>query len=136
MDSKELEGKKIADLREIAKTAGIENADKLKKSEIIEQLTAKQTSNEDSDDDNKSKRPRKRIKVVDENKEEQGSLFKDDDRSKESISPEKPQKEPSSSEKTPVDKPASEQKSSDKNEADDDKRSSFSRRGNRNHEWT
>ncbi len=39
MDIKELESKKIADLRTIAVAAGIENADKLKKAEIIAQLT-------------------------------------------------------------------------------------------------
>lgn len=79
MDSKELEGKKIADLREIAKAAGIENADKLKKNEIIEQLSGAQGSTDSKAEEQKTKRPRKRVQVAEEKKEEQGSLFKEND---------------------------------------------------------
>ncbi len=76
MDIKELEGKKIADLREIAKAAGIDNADDLKKDEIIEQLTGKSGGSSDDDSD-KKKRPRKRVVKEDEQAEEQVNLFKD-----------------------------------------------------------
>ena len=39
MDKKDLESKKLSDLRVIAAAAGIENADTYKKAELINQLT-------------------------------------------------------------------------------------------------
>jgi len=87
MNKKELEGKKVADLREIAETAGIPNAKTLKKGDIIDQLVAssevaKEVSNDDSKDDSNSaeasKRKRTRKKVMMEPSEtEQPSLFKE-----------------------------------------------------------
>ena len=61
MDKKELESKKIADLRQMAIAAGVEDTDNLKKSEIIEKLigTEGTSSNEDSSGKPKRKRVRK-----------------------------------------------------------------------------
>ena len=77
MDIKELEGKKLADLKEIAAAAGIENADKLKKSELIEKLTGASSEGESGDDKPKRKRTRKRVMSEDEKDagEQQKSLF-------------------------------------------------------------
>ena len=74
MDKKELEGKKVAELREIAQAAGID-ATSLKKGEIVERLT---TTNEStpSDSEEKPKRKRARRKVMDEKAGEQPNLFK------------------------------------------------------------
>ncbi len=67
MDIKELESKKIADLRIIATAAGIENVEKLKKAEIISMLTGSESKPEPAaesktvDSDN-AKRKRTRVK--------------------------------------------------------------------------
>jgi len=76
MDKKELEGKKVAELREIANAAGIDAAS-MKKAEIVEKLVSAEAAPEGSADD-KPKRKRARKKVMAENSEEQPSLFKDD----------------------------------------------------------
>ena len=84
MDKKELESKKIADLRIMAVTAGIEGADSLKKSEIIEKLIGNDSTSSDEDDSDKPKRKRVR-KIVEDSPseepkstpEEQASLFDD-----------------------------------------------------------
>ncbi len=67
MDIKELESKKLSDLRVIAQTLGIENAETLKKSEIINQLNQMSNQAENTDSSNESetkpvKRGRKAIK--------------------------------------------------------------------------
>lgn len=80
MDRKELESKKVADLREIALVAGLDNAAKLKKSEIINLLAGGQPAageeapkkEESNDSEQKSKRPRKR---VEKSEGDQGTLF-------------------------------------------------------------
>lgn len=76
MDKKELEGKKVAELREIAKEAGFD-ASSLKKGEIVDKLAATEAAPEESSDD-KPKRKRARKKVMAEDSEEQPSLFKED----------------------------------------------------------
>ena len=89
MDIKDLESKKIADLRAIANAAGVQNAAKLKKNEIIEQLTqlnaggtkpeaSKEASNEAPKAEGESRRKRTRVTKSDEaDKEQQGDLFAD-----------------------------------------------------------
>jgi transcription termination factor Rho len=71
MDKKELESKKIADLKVIASAAGIEGLDKLKKGEIIDALTNQKPSiNEEKDIkstiETKPKRARKRVIVAEQ----------------------------------------------------------------------
>lgn len=66
MDLKDLESKKIGDLRQIATLAGIENADNLKKPQIIEAFAklAQETnspSSEASAGESQAKAKRKRI---------------------------------------------------------------------------
>lgn len=83
MDRKELESKKVADLREIALAAGLDNAAKLKKAEIISLLAGgqpdkkqePQASNDEAKTD-KPKRARKRVVVEADDK--QATLFKAD----------------------------------------------------------
>jgi transcription termination factor Rho len=86
MDKKDLEGKKVADLREIAKAAGIDGADTLKKAEIIEKLSGDSAAGE-STEAPKRKRTRKKV-MMDEPKEEQPSLFKEDSKKEEPKKPE------------------------------------------------
>ena len=82
MDKKELEGKKVADLREIAKVAGIANVASMKKGEIIEQLVGSGGKDDASDSNDQpeagTKRKRTRRKVMAEDVE-QPSLFKEGD---------------------------------------------------------
>jgi len=85
MDKKDLEGKKVADLREIAKASGIEGTEAMKKADIIDKLSAGDESAE-SDDSPKRKRTRKKV-MVDTPKEEQADLFKE----KEEVKPDKPE---------------------------------------------
>lgn len=87
MDKKDLESKKLSDLRVIAAAAGIENADTYKKAELINQLTGKasepvavaepvaEASSETSDD--KPKRKRTRVEKVEIGKK-QPSLFSEE----------------------------------------------------------
>ena len=60
MDIKELESKKLSDLRVIAQTLGIENAESLKKSEIINQLN--QLNKQDETSESKIESDTKTIK--------------------------------------------------------------------------
>jgi len=60
MDIKELESKKLSDLRVIAQTLGIENAESLKKSEIINQLN--QLNKQDETSESKIESENKTIK--------------------------------------------------------------------------
>jgi hypothetical protein len=57
MDIKELESKKLSDLRVIAQTLGIENAENLKKSEILNQLNnlSQQSESKESETNQESK---------------------------------------------------------------------------------
>lgn len=85
MNKSELQSKKIADLREIAKAAGISNADDLKKPEIIDLLTKTEGSGETTDesaDADRQKRRRKRVTKPEG--EEQTELFTEESKSSES----------------------------------------------------
>ena len=83
MDKKELESKKVADLRVIAEAAGIENAAKLKKAELIDKLTANSGGSSTNNDQSEESRPKRRRKRVTADHEEgqtpkaQPSLFED-----------------------------------------------------------
>lgn len=64
MDIKELESKKVADLRVIAKAAGIDGAETLKKAEIVAMLAKQTDKGNDSSEDDKTKRKRTRKTVA------------------------------------------------------------------------
>ncbi len=72
MDIKELEGKKLPDLREIAKAMGINKVESFKKAELIDAITkgdnspAKETSSSESGSDEPPTGKRKRTRVVPE----------------------------------------------------------------------
>jgi transcription termination factor Rho len=118
MNKSELQSKKIADLRELAKAAGIANADELKKPEIIQQLTAVEdgvtTSPEKTDEDDRPKRKRKRVVKTEEN--EQPELFKKEKTSENVDKPsaDKPTAEKPAEEKKPTDKPVEAKRTEDK----------------------
>jgi transcription termination factor Rho len=78
MDKKDLEGKKVAELREIATASGISGADAMKKAEIIEKLAGSTKSDENAETEEEApKRKRTRKKVMTDNpSNEQGELFK------------------------------------------------------------
>ena len=77
MDKKDLEGKKVAELREIATASGISGLDAMKKAEIIENLAGKTEGKENAETEDTPKRKRTRKKVMTEKStEEQGELFK------------------------------------------------------------
>jgi transcription termination factor Rho len=77
MDKKDLEGKKVAELRELANASGISGADAMKKADIIESLAGITESKEITEADDAPKRKRTRKKVMTEKStEEQGELFK------------------------------------------------------------
>ncbi|MFT6502348.1 MAG: transcription termination factor Rho [Crocinitomicaceae bacterium] len=78
MDKKDLEGKKVAELREIATASGISGAEAMKKAEIIEKLAGSTKSIENAETEEEApKRKRTRKKVMTEKStEEQGELFK------------------------------------------------------------
>lgn len=64
MDKSELESRKLVELKELAKALGIEGAEKLKKGELIEAITAKpENSSEPSEDKSRRKRTRKILEV-------------------------------------------------------------------------
>jgi len=102
MDKKELEGKKVAELREIANAAGIENAVSLNKGEIIEKLTGGTSApDSDSSSDESPKRKRTRRKVMTgETESEQQNLFKDEVAPAKKAAPEKPKSQEKSEPKT------------------------------------
>jgi len=84
MDIKDLESKKLPDLREIAKGLGMKRVESFKKAELIEAIQARKntissaspTSSETDSADNKNRR--KRVRVVAEGEStEQKSLFSD-----------------------------------------------------------
>jgi transcription termination factor Rho len=75
MDKKELEGKKVAELREIAHTQGID-AKTLKKGEIIERLMSGENA-DSPEDSSKPKRKRARRKVM-EGESNQPNLFNEE----------------------------------------------------------
>jgi transcription termination factor Rho len=65
MDKKNLDGKKVADLRQIAKESGIQGAETMKKAEIIEKLSSDESpESNDMKDTAVSKRKRTRKKVM------------------------------------------------------------------------
>ncbi|MGB0915524.1 MAG: Rho termination factor N-terminal domain-containing protein, partial [Crocinitomicaceae bacterium] len=74
MDKNELESKKIAELREIAKTSGLEGFESMKKAELVSSLTK---STDAPAEDDKPKRKRTRKKVMAETTEEAPTLFED-----------------------------------------------------------
>ena len=64
-DISDLNAKKVAELREIAKNLGIDGAAALKKKEIIDLITAKPNAEESPEaDDEAPKRKRRRKKAV------------------------------------------------------------------------
>ena len=83
MNKSELQSKKIADLREIAKSVGITNADELKKPEIIEQLSigidGSESESTTQEGDDRPKRKRKRVIVAEDN--DQPELFRKENNS-------------------------------------------------------
>ena len=85
MNKSELQSKKIADLREIAKSVGITNADELKKPEIIEQLSigidGSESESTAQEEDDRPKRKRKRVIVAEDN--DQPELFRKENNSRE-----------------------------------------------------
>ena len=85
MNKSELQSKKIADLREIAKSVGITNADELKKPEIIEQLSigidGSESESTTQEEDDRPKRKRKRVIVAEDN--DQPELFSKEKNSRE-----------------------------------------------------
>ena len=82
MDIKELESKKIADLKEIAKAAGISDTEKLKKNEIIDKLVALNDEGDSTPGESRPKRARKRVQA--EGTDEANSdLFSENAESKE-----------------------------------------------------
>jgi len=90
MDIKELESKKLSDLRVIAQTLGIENAESLKKSEIINQLNqmSKQSDPSETSSQEEAKtvsRVRKTVINKNDTEEIQTSTTIDDTTSKEDV---------------------------------------------------
>ncbi|MFN5443807.1 MAG: transcription termination factor Rho [Crocinitomicaceae bacterium] len=90
MDIKELESKKLSDLRVIAQTLGIENAESLKKSEIINQLNqmSKQSNPSETSSQEEAKtvsRVRKTVINKNDTEEIQTSTTIDDTTSKEDV---------------------------------------------------
>jgi len=83
MNKSELQSKKIADLREIAKSVGITNADELKKPEIIEQLSigidGSESESTTQEEDDRPRRKRKRVIVAEDN--DQPELFRKENNS-------------------------------------------------------
>lgn len=76
MDKKDLESKKVADLRAIALAAGIENADKLKKNEIVDLLTKEEVGEAPAAEVPSQRR--KRVRAITEKAEDvnsQATLF-------------------------------------------------------------
>ena len=67
MNKEELESKKLSDLRVIAKTFGIEDADTLKKADLVARITGSESASNDgpaeSSTDAREKRKRKQITV-------------------------------------------------------------------------
>ncbi|MCF8415289.1 MAG: transcription termination factor Rho [Crocinitomicaceae bacterium] len=82
MNKEELESKKLSDLRVIAKTFGIEDADTLKKADLVARITGSESASNDgpaeSSTDAREKRKRKQI-TVNEPVKGQPSLFSTDD---------------------------------------------------------
>jgi len=79
MDKNELEGKKLSDLKVIAASIGIQNAEALKKNELIAAISAGSASNEApiSEEKQRRGRPRKTV-VVSSESSAQPSLFKEE----------------------------------------------------------
>jgi transcription termination factor Rho len=83
MNKEELESKKLSDLRVIAKTFGIEDADTLKKADLVTRITGSESSASndgpaESSTDTREKRKRKQI-TVNEPVKGQPSLFSSDE---------------------------------------------------------
>jgi transcription termination factor Rho len=73
MDKNELENKKLSELREIAKAIGVENADSLKKPELVAKITGDDKTADTTVD--KAKRTRSKKSEVVEAVKEQPTLF-------------------------------------------------------------
>jgi len=80
MNKEELESKKLSDLRVIAKTFGIEDADTLKKADLVARITGSESTpaSAESSSDTREKRKRKQI-TVNEPVKGQPSLFSTDE---------------------------------------------------------
>jgi transcription termination factor Rho len=93
MDRKELEGKKLSDLRVIAATIGITGTENMKKEEIINMIAGgESTSSETSEEKGRRGRPRKKA----DQEESQPSLFEEPTAETESseVQADKPDREP------------------------------------------
>lgn len=80
MDKKELESKSLSDLRVIAQSLRITNAENLKKADLIKAITgdAIETSSEKKvENDGEAKKKRTRIKVIEPSNEAQTELFEE-----------------------------------------------------------
>lgn len=79
MNIKELQSKKLAELKELAKTLGLTGVDKLKKADLIAKIAASDEAQPKpeppKEETGKRKRTRKRI-IVEDNKD-QPSLFEE-----------------------------------------------------------
>lgn len=78
MDKKELQSKKLPELKDLAKAIGIEGTEKLKKSELIDAISDSGDSKNNSsieDDSTSSKPKRKRKRVITEDGGQQNTLF-------------------------------------------------------------
>ncbi|MFT5861014.1 MAG: transcription termination factor Rho [Flavobacteriaceae bacterium] len=78
MDKKELQSKKLPELKDLAKAIGIEGAEKLKKAELVDAISDSGDTKNDSssnDESNSSKPKRKRKRVISEDGPTQNTLF-------------------------------------------------------------
>ena len=116
MDVKDLEGKKLPDLREIAKSLGMKKVESYKKADLIEAIAGQSTqastdsSETSSDNTSEEKTKRKRVRVKSEDNKEQTELFsKPEDKKPEEKKEETPSEEKGSQENKDNLKPKTEQ---------------------------
>lgn len=81
MDNKELESQKLSDLREIAKSMGIEKAEGFKKTELISLISNKNSTMENSNSETSEDRPKRKRTRTDNSEavKKQPSLFSTQD---------------------------------------------------------
>lgn len=118
-DISDLNAKKVAELREIAKQLGIEGAETLKKKDIIDQIVSDKTSenkpNAENTIDSKSKRPRRKEvpsekAAIPAEKAANGDLFSEEIKASVTEEPEKRRRKPNPrADKPRVDKPRTDQ---------------------------
>ncbi len=78
MDKKELQSKKLPELKDLAKAIGVEGSEKMKKAELVAAISGDTPSTEGAksseESTSKPKRKRKRV-IAEEEEKDQGSLF-------------------------------------------------------------